>query len=200
MIKERGRPKQYNADLALQAAGSVFWAKGYNGTSLDDLADAMEMNRPSIYRAFGDKKEIYRLALAQFAMQMEAAFNQTILHEKDFRKGLKGFYKKALEIYSTNGVALGCMVWCTAPAAAIDHPDVQSDLLNAIKQVDKQILKQVEQAIVQGQLQEGIDAKSLAKILQALLHSISIRARAGESMLSLRKFIDSAVQMLLVKN
>tara|TARA_R110000772_G_scaffold82075_7_gene174296 strand:- start:306 stop:908 length:603 start_codon:yes stop_codon:yes gene_type:complete len=200
MIKERGRPKQYDAETALQAAGLVFWAKGYNGTSLDDLSLAMEMNRPSIYRAFGDKKEIYRLALAQFAKQMDSAFNLAMLDEKDFQKGLGAFFKNALDIYSSSGSTLGCMFWCTAPAAAFDHPDVQADLLNAIKDVDKQILKQVDQAIKQGQLHKDTDAVCLSKMIQALLHSIAIRARAGESKVSLRKFADSAVLLLLTKN
>ncbi|HIF33901.1 MAG TPA: TetR/AcrR family transcriptional regulator, partial [Planctomycetaceae bacterium] len=56
MKRTRGRPKQYDEDVVLHAAGEVFWTKGFNATSLDDLSVAMGMNRPSIYRAFGDKE------------------------------------------------------------------------------------------------------------------------------------------------
>ena len=74
----------------LKPLASVFWAKGFSGTSLDDLSGAMGMNRPSIYRAFGDKEEIYRQALNQFGMVMDEAFAAyTLAHEKDFRTGLK---------------------------------------------------------------------------------------------------------------
>jgi AcrR family transcriptional regulator len=66
MSTQRGRPKKYDPQTALQAAGGVFWAQGFSGTSLDDLSAAMGMNRPSIYRAFGDKEAVYRLALAQW--------------------------------------------------------------------------------------------------------------------------------------
>ena len=48
MTIQRGRPKLYDSEAALKAAGAVFWAKGYSGTSLDDLSNAMGMNRPSI--------------------------------------------------------------------------------------------------------------------------------------------------------
>ena len=58
MNKQRGRPKLYDANTALEAAGAVFWSKGFSGTSLDDLSTAMGMNRPSIYRAFGDKEAV----------------------------------------------------------------------------------------------------------------------------------------------
>jgi len=197
MTPQRGRPKLYDTEAALKAAGAVFWAKGFSGTSLDDLSDAMRMNRPSIYRAFGDKEEIYRQALVQFGRVMDEAFTKTLMHEKDIRKGLRKFYYKALEVYSRDETALGCMVWSTAPAATLIHPEVQADLLAAINHVDARVMQRVELAIEQGQIKKGVDEKSLSKLLQALLHSISIRVRAGESITSLRRFIEASIVILL---
>jgi AcrR family transcriptional regulator len=199
MSTQRGRPKKYDPQTALQAAGGVFWAQGFSGTSLDDLSAAMGMNRPSIYRAFGDKEAVYRLALAQFTRQMEEGFNHTVLQETDFREGLRRFYRAALEVYSSGEAALGCMVMCTAPAASITHLDVQSDLLEVIEQLDRRILKRVELAVDQGQLSAIVDAKSLSKLIQAVLHSLAIRARAGESKTSLRRFADAAILTILGK-
>jgi AcrR family transcriptional regulator len=81
MKRARGRPRQYDEESALQAAGQVFWTKGFSATSLDDLSVAMGMNRPSIYGAFGDKEALYRRALMQFCEGMEAAFERTMLAE-----------------------------------------------------------------------------------------------------------------------
>jgi AcrR family transcriptional regulator len=197
MSGQRGRPKLYDAEAALKAAGSVFWVKGISGTSLDDLSDAMGMNRPSIYRAFGDKEDIYRQALNRFGGIMDEAFQQSLAKEQDIRKGLKKFYYRALDVYSSDDIPLGCMLWSTAPAATLIHPEVQSDLLNAIKHIDGLMLQRLKQAIKQGQISNTIDAKSLSKILQALLHSISIRVRAGESISSLKRFIDASLQLML---
>jgi AcrR family transcriptional regulator len=199
MTKQRGRPKLYDHQEALQAAGTVFWSKGFSGTSLDDLSAAMDMNRPSIYRAFGDKESIYRQALEQFSELMEEGFNRTLLHESDIRKGLKRFYREALEVYTSGDAARGCMVMCTAPAASISQPDVQSDLLKLIQRVDAKILLRVEQAIEQEQLCKNTDARTLSKLIQAVLHSLAIRTRAGESKASLRRFTDQATQTLLVQ-
>jgi hypothetical protein len=91
------------------------------------------------------------------------------------------------------------MVMCTAPAASITHLDVQSDLLEVIEQLDRRILKRVELAVDQGQLSAIVDAKSLSKLIQAVLHSLAIRARAGESKTSLRRFADAAILTILGK-
>lgn len=196
MSGQRGRPRKYDTQAAIEAARNVFWAQGFSGTSLDDLSAAMGMNRPSIYRAFGDKESIYRMALAQFAMQMEEGFALTVLQEADFRKGLRNFYRAALEIYSAGEAPLGCMVMCTAPSASVTNPRVQSDLLEVIQQLDKLLLGRIKLAVEQGQMSEVADAKLLSKLIQAVLHSLAIRARAGESKVSLKRFADAATLTL----
>jgi len=197
MKMQRGRPKKYDEQTAIAAAAGVFWTRGFSGTSLDDLSAAMEMNRPSIYRAFGDKEAIYRLALTQFTRQMQEGFAQTVLQEPDIRDGFRKFYRMALEVYSAGETPLGCMVMCTAPASTVANPDVQSDLLEVITQLDKRIFDRIVLAVEQKEITELADPRSLSKLLQAVLHSLAIRARAGESKASLRKFADAAVVTVL---
>ena len=66
-----GRPRLFDEDEALTGAMLQFWEKGLSATSLDDLAEAMNMNRPSIYNAFGKKDDIYRKTLARFRTQLD---------------------------------------------------------------------------------------------------------------------------------
>src|SRR5690242_2106841 len=65
--KAAGRPRSFDADKALDAAMQIFWHKGYEGASLSDLTEAMGINRPSLYAAFGDKESLFRKALARYA-------------------------------------------------------------------------------------------------------------------------------------
>ncbi|MEM8563433.1 MAG: TetR/AcrR family transcriptional regulator [Pseudomonadota bacterium] len=196
MKRQRGRPKQYDEEKALAAAAAVFWSKGYNGTSLDDLAEAMAMNRPSIYRAFGDKQAIYRKSLGMFITLMEAGFKDTVAANPDIYAGLKAFYRDALKIY-TGSHARGCMVMCTAPAAIDGHPEVQQDLRDTIKQIDSRLTLRFTQAMNDGQIAADADPATLARLAQSVLHSLAIRARAGESAASLSEFSDNAVDVLL---
>ena len=127
---------------------------------------------------------------------MDEGFERTLLRETDIRNGLKKFYCEALEVYTSGDNALGCMVMCTAPAAAASHPEVQTDLLEVIQHIDKKLLKRFEKAMADGEIGKAQDPKLLAKLVQAVLHSLAIRARAGEPKASLRKFADSSVATL----
>src|SRR6266576_6468225 len=63
---QRGRPRAFDPDAALERAMHVFWAKGYEGASLSDLTRAMRINRPSLYAAFGNKEELFRKVLDRY--------------------------------------------------------------------------------------------------------------------------------------
>src|SRR4051812_22810840 len=65
--RERGRPRGFDADTALDRAAEVFWRHGYEGASLNDLTEAMGINRPSMYAAYGNKEELFRRAVARYA-------------------------------------------------------------------------------------------------------------------------------------
>jgi AcrR family transcriptional regulator len=197
MKRTRGRPRLYDEDVALQAAGQVFWTKGFSAASLDDLSAAMGMNRPSIYRAFGDKEAIYRKALMQFCRGMEDAFERTMLGEDDIRKALTSFYREALVTYTSGEQPKGCMVMSTAVAAAACHPEIRDDLLNVIQGLDQKIAMRLEQAREAGQLRSSFDVVGRAAVAQSLLHSLSLRARAGETPSRLKKLISSGVETII---
>lgn len=196
MKKARGRPRKYDENEALEAAGQVFWHKGYSATSLDDLADAMGMNRPSIYRAFGDKESIYRQVLLRFCQQMESSYGQTMLGNEDIRLKLKKFYKLALNLYTDGDQGKGCLVMSTAVAAATCHPNIQSDLLNVIRGLDDKFTQQFQQAMDAAEIGSTISAEHRGAIAQSLLHSLSLRARAGELQSQLLRLIDSGVELI----
>lgn len=196
MIKQRGRPKQFDADEALDNAIQVFWSKGLNATSLDDLAGAMNMNRPSIYNAFGDKQSLYRKALARFIEQLGQALDKTLFAEPDLKQAINLFYHGALEVYFGHPEPLGCFVTCTAPVEAVMHPEIKTDLNTVIKQIDTVIEQRLKTAQTVGDLAADKDIKQLSRLLHATLQSLAIRARAGESRATLKKMYSSVVDLL----
>ncbi|MEK8108978.1 TetR/AcrR family transcriptional regulator [Micromonospora sp. M12] len=66
-MPQRGRPRGFDADEALERAVEVFWRQGYEGASVSDLTEAMGINKPSLYAAYGGKEELFRKAVARYA-------------------------------------------------------------------------------------------------------------------------------------
>ncbi len=172
----------------------VFWAQGFSATSLDDLAQATQMNRPSIYNAFGDKASFYRRALAAFSAQLEGQIGEVLFANPTLRDALLAFFYGALDVYFADEPAQGCFVMCTAPVEAVAHPEVREDLRGVIAQIDRALARRFEQAAAQEGWPGG-DPRAAARLAQATLHSLAIRARAGESKVALRKMAREAVQL-----
>jgi len=195
MAAKRGRPPKYDSDEALGNAIRVFWAKGLTATSLDDLSDAMNMNRPSIYNAFGGKESIYRKAMARFVDQLGEQLEGILFSEPNVNTALKLFYGSALDTYFSGDEPLGCFVTCTATVEAARFPEIRNDLKLVIDRVDSAFERRLMKALDEGDWPQGKDPRKVAKLLHATLQSVAVRARSGEARASLEMMCSSTVDM-----
>ncbi len=192
----RGRPREFNEDEAIVAAAELFWRKGLTATSLDDLARAMKMNRPSIYNAFGNKEAIYRKSLAFFCGQLDTAV-EALDQDDDVVRGLIAFFDQAIDVYCGGSPPLGCLMVCTAPSEALSHPEVKGDLKDLIARLDEGFARRLVRAQADGQLETTLDPSCTAQLLQATLQTLALRVRAGSTPDDLRKLARCAVQALI---
>ncbi len=192
----RGRPRKFDEHAAINGAMLLFWEKGLSATSLDDLAKAMQMNRPSIYNAFGNKDDIYRKAVSKFCGQLDHGLKEILEGVPKLRDGLIAFYDSAIEVYCGNNPAMGCLMVCTAPSEAISHPRVGEDLRELISRLDKRLAERLRKAQTDGELSTEIDTGLTAKRLQATLQTLALRARTGASKRELRRIAVYAVDKL----
>ncbi|WP_338581592.1 TetR/AcrR family transcriptional regulator [Pseudomonas sp. MAG733B] len=196
--KGRGRPRAYDPQTALQQALGVFWSTGYSGASLDSIATAAGMNRPSLYAAFGDKHSLYIKALEQYwevaSAEMQAALTDTGL---TLREALLRFYEGQLSIYfSGEGQPRGCFAIGTATTEAVEDSEIRAVLSDRLSRLDADLEVRLRTAIESGELKGDVDAASLAVLASSLLHSISIRARAGKSRSELTDLARNAVSVI----
>jgi TetR/AcrR family transcriptional regulator, copper-responsive repressor len=177
--RRRGRPPSYDRDVALGAIRDVFWDRGFSATSLDDIAAAAGMNRPSLYGAFGDKREMYLAVLQKFAVEsgreLQKALEAPTLHE-----ALEAFYLQAIQDYlSGDGSPRGCLVICTAVTEATGDPAIRSALAAILGEIDSMLAVRISKAQAEGDRCMGGNAKVLARVATSVLHSVAVRARAG---------------------
>ena len=193
----RGRPRKFDEDQALNGAMLLFWERGLTAASLDDLSKAMGMNRPSIYNAFGDKEAIYAKALARFCEQLNQGIADTLESVGSLEEGLVAFFDRAIDVYCGANPAMGCFMVCTAPAEAFNHPEIGRGLKDLMKRLDQSLADRLRRAQNEGDLSEDIDAGQTAKLLQATLQTIALRARTGTAKRELRRIARYAVERLI---
>src|SRR6266702_4154468 len=97
--KRRGRPRAYEPEVALARALDVFWKEGFAATSLDDLSAATGMNRPSLYGAFGDKRELYIKSYESYRDRARQRMGEAFAIDLPLREMLQKIYAIALDMY-----------------------------------------------------------------------------------------------------
>jgi AcrR family transcriptional regulator len=188
--RPRGRPRGFDRDEVLRAALQRFRTHGFAGTSLDDLARATGINRPSLYAAFGDKRGMYLAALDRTHDWLTATFAG--LHEANLpiRKLLRAVFRSAIDTYLTGEVGpSGCIAINTAAAEAVTDPDIRAALARILELEDRAI----EAALAQA----GSPAPAAhARLVTCVLHSLSVRARAGEPREALERIASDCVELI----
>jgi TetR/AcrR family transcriptional regulator, copper-responsive repressor len=177
--KRRGRPRAYDPAIALARAAETFWKEGYAGTSLDDLAAATGMNRPSLYAAFGDKRDLYLKTLEYYRGESRALTAKALADDPPLRVFLARFYAGALDLYYVGEDARGCYTIGTAATVALVDADVRAFLTQSMRNADSLFKARIEQAKERGEIAPDADPTALAYLATATLHTLAVRSRAG---------------------
>lgn len=195
--KKRGRPPTYDREAAIKALINLFWAKGFSATSLDEVSAATGMGRPSLYQAFGNKEDMYQLALTSFVGDVSQRAMKALSENADIADALLQFYLRIIELYFEEAEGMGCMVFCTTVGEANNQPALRDMLKAVIEQINAALIARLEAAVQAGQVSAETDINALATLAQGLLQHLAIRARAGEKKTKLKKIAQASVKTLL---
>ena len=196
--KRRGRPRAYEPEVALGKALDLFRKDGFAATSLDDLSAATGMNRPSLYGAFGDKRELYIKSYARYRADARAAMLDIFRQELPIRKRLARIYAVALDIYlSGDAGPRGCFTVMTAASEAISDPQIRAMVLEGFAELDKAFAACFRLAREKGELPASADPQILAQLASATIHIIAIRARARVPRNELEAIVKGAIEVMV---
>jgi len=196
--KRRGRPRAYQPEVALGKALDLFRRDGFAATSLDDLSAATGMNRPSLYGAFGDKRELYIKSYQRYREDARAAMQDIFREQLPIRKRLERIYRVALDIYlSGESGPRGCFTVMTAASEAVSDPDIRAMVLEGFVELDKAFAACFRLAKEQGELPESADLVALAQLASATIHTIAIRARAQVPRKELEVIVKGAIDVMV---
>lgn len=198
--RRRGRPRAYEPEVALARALDVFWKEGFAGTSLDDLSAATGMNRPSLYGAFGDKRELYIKSYEAYRDRARARMGEVFGIEMPLRPMLERIYSIALDMYlSGKDGPRGCFTVMTATSEAVFDPVIREMVISGLVETDRFFGRIFKRAQERGELPASADPQVLAQLASATLHTIAIRSRAQVSRAELDGIVKGALDVMCGK-
>lgn len=174
---DMARPRSFDTADALAAATQVFLARGFDGATLDDLTEAMGINKPSLYAAFGDKGALYAAVLGGYAASAMAAMETALNSGHTLHEATRNLLIGAIDQYAPlKHDPLGCLVATTATTVAGSNPDVRKVLAAFLTDVDRLIRETIERRFAEDVTPTG--AALVTDLLTGTLFSLAIRARA----------------------
>jgi AcrR family transcriptional regulator len=198
-VAKRGRPRKFSEDEALDQIMQVFWRHGFAATSLDQIAAAAGMNRPSLYAAFGSKKDMYLKVIFRFADQMQTYLRAAGGNATGAPARLKAIMSAAVDLYAgkseLSDAALGCLAVSTLPSEVMDDPDFRDALTDVVTRMDRGFANLIRQDAAGNVAEDEIQLA--ARHLSLVLHGLSVRARTGEPPETLKQLATTAVEKLL---
>lgn len=192
----RGRPRGFDREDALRRAMRVFWAKGYENTSMTDLIDAMGIASPSLYAAFGSKEGLFHEAVSLYSAEQGRDIWEALDREPGIVAAIGAFLEATARTYSTEGQPQGCMIVLGARPGPQGESAVADDLrVRRCDSVDR-LRRRFARAKAEGELPPASDTESLGTYFASVQHGMSILARDGADFAMLQSVARIAVESL----
>ena len=189
---KRGPAKAFDVGEALDAAMLVFWKKGFEGTSLSDLTEAMGINRPSLYATFGDKQRLYGLAVGRFAEIGRPVFESSTT-EPTARRFAERLLRGQAELYSRPELAPGCFLIQSAISTSAQSQAARDEAAGRRRENESAVREYLGEPSRSGELPPGVSASELASYLASVGHGLAVRALDGASREELNRIVDMAL-------
>lgn len=174
-----GRPREFDRDQALERAMLAFWQRGYEGTSMADLVQALGIASARIYAAFGSKQALFREAVQRYESGAGCFADRALAEEARGREAIARMLRDAVTVYTEPGRPQGCMVVMAAINFAQENEEVAAWLAGHRRQRTQSIIDRLRRALAAGELRKDTDVQALGDFYATQLHGISVQARDG---------------------
>lgn len=192
--KMRGRPKVFDRNDALDKALMLFWAHGYEGTSLSDLVNATGAKAPTLYAEFENKEGLFRAAMQRyietFSAQRNAVLNDDAL---DVKAAIEAYFRATAACFTECDKPAGCFFICTSSALSSSSEEVAQMLAQQHHAQESALKTFLDMRQQRGELPQCANCAVLARYLACLLQGMSVRAREGANRDDLDQIVDTQI-------
>jgi AcrR family transcriptional regulator len=190
-----GRPREFDVEKALDAALLVFWQKGYEGASFEDLTQATGVARKGLYAALGNKETLFRSALDRYG-SIYVARQRDALKEPTGYLAMRRMLESAVDVFTLDGEARGCLGVNGALACSDEAEPIRQELITRRGLTEAAIRTRLDQAKQDGDLDENADAATIAGYMTTVMQGLAVQAKAGVPKGELHAIIEHVVGAL----
>ena len=172
-----GPTKQFDENRALMNALDVFWSKGFEATSMQELVTAMGVNRASMYQTYGNKEALFNEAFAQY-MESSLIYIKESLEASGSPLGnLKQLLVQLIDQSASK--MSGCFVGNTAAELAPHNPAMAKKIREFWAKLETMFNNTLERAQQQNELDTNVDTKETARFINSTFQGLLIKSKAN---------------------
>ena len=189
----RGRPRTFDPDTALRKALDLFWERGYEGTSLNDLAQAMGIASASIYACFGSKEDLFRNVMALYGTTSGEPPRRALREQPTARAAIHAMLRATADEITRPDTPHYCMLILAAPTGAVENHKVREFLAGIRRDMFTENRDRLARGVADGDLTATADLDAIARYYTTVVQGLSIQARDGASRADLEAVITCAM-------
>ncbi|MEW6248685.1 MAG: TetR/AcrR family transcriptional regulator [Nitrospirota bacterium] len=190
------RPKEFDPDEALDKAMHVFWHRGYEGTSMEDLLNAMNLHRGSLYDTFGDKRQLFLKAIDRYCRSFVGTKFSMLDQPGPVLPTLRRFIQGMIEGALSDPQRRGCLIANTIMELAPHERDIAAKACQALKMGEDMFFKVLARAKERGELAKDKDPRALARFLVTMMQGTIVMIKAGASADAVKQSTETALAIL----
>ncbi|GAA2142947.1 TetR/AcrR family transcriptional regulator [Actinomadura napierensis] len=190
----RGRPRTFDPDTALRQALDLFWERGYEGTSLSDLAQAMGIASASIYACFGSKEDLFRQVMALYGTTSGEPPRRALHEHPTTRAAIHAMLRATADEITRPDAPHYCMLILAAPTGAVENRAIQEFLADLRRDMRTAVQDRLARGVADGDLTAppaALDA--IARYYTTVVQGLSVQARDGATRAELEAVITCAM-------
>lgn len=194
VVRKRGRPRSFDREAALRLAMRAFWQRGYEATSISQLAESMGVHAPSLYAAFGDKEALFRSAVELYGENEGSIARRALADGRTAREAVEMMLRESVERFTNPEFPRGCMVVLAATNTTEPNDSIQLYLSTMRHEAERALRDRIAEAIAAGEIRADADPALLAAYYYSVLYGLSIQARDGGTRAQLDAIVDLALE------
>lgn len=190
------RPRAFNEESVLDNAMNIFWSKGFEATSIQDLVDETGLNRASMYASFGDKKALFLRVLDHYSQKISTERFADLRNIEDGRTAIEKTFRDAAKTGCGKGRHKGCLMVNSGMELAPHDPETAAIAHKSFRRAEDLFAAALKRAIKQGTISKTKNIRALARFLVGSFQGVQLMSRRGTDQETLQDYTDTILAAL----